>query len=216
MALTIQDAMTVVRRLGKTISMGWQVLHPTAQYWRETCDDPEHGPDIWVFGNDYCRSPWRWWYSRLLISTLPSIRSLILESRWATGGWTYQEARMSRCCLFFTDTEVYFVYRTNTVNDSVRLHPTESSMLNSARLNEDLFRDYNSIANGVFRGRFLATCFDISIRCSRYVSGNFGGRMCCNWPRFGVSLEGSVCLTGIVISARRGRISWTGPAEWRE
>ena len=46
------------------------------------------------------------------------------------------------------------MYRTNTVNDSVRLHPTESSMLNSARLNEDLFRDYNSIANGVFRDRF--------------------------------------------------------------
>lgn len=49
------------------------------------------------------------------------------------------------------------MYHTNNVNESVRLRPTESSIAmvpNSARFNEDLFRDYNSIASGVCQDRF--------------------------------------------------------------
>ncbi|KAI1176285.1 heterokaryon incompatibility protein-domain-containing protein [Nemania sp. FL0916] len=43
-----------------------------------------------------------------LASTLPLPHSSIAESRWATRGWTYQEAILSRRRLVFTDDQVYF------------------------------------------------------------------------------------------------------------
>lgn len=45
------------------------------------------------------------------MSTSPSIRSLVKVSIWNTRGWTYQEARLSRCVLFFMKYQVYFVCR---------------------------------------------------------------------------------------------------------
>ncbi|KAI0429146.1 heterokaryon incompatibility protein-domain-containing protein [Xylaria sp. FL1042] len=43
-----------------------------------------------------------------LMSTLPSPHSSIEKSRWATRGWTYQEAILSRRRLVFTDDQLYF------------------------------------------------------------------------------------------------------------
>ena len=37
------------------------------------------------------------------VSSFPPISTVIANSKWATRGWTYQEARLSRRCLFFTD-----------------------------------------------------------------------------------------------------------------
>ncbi|KAI0875466.1 heterokaryon incompatibility protein-domain-containing protein [Hypoxylon argillaceum] len=42
------------------------------------------------------------------MSTLPLPHSLIAKSRWATRGWTYQEAILSRRRLVFTDEQLYF------------------------------------------------------------------------------------------------------------
>jgi hypothetical protein len=38
-----------------------------------------------------------------LLSTLPSLSHALKESAWITRGWPYQEAVLSRRCLFFTE-----------------------------------------------------------------------------------------------------------------
>ncbi|KAF2670207.1 HET-domain-containing protein, partial [Microthyrium microscopicum] len=43
-----------------------------------------------------------------LISSLPQLPIVLAETKWATRGWTYQEAILSKRCLFFTDYQVYF------------------------------------------------------------------------------------------------------------
>ncbi|KAF2469971.1 HET-domain-containing protein, partial [Lindgomyces ingoldianus] len=47
-----------------------------------------------------------------VVSTLPEISHFLGKSRWATRGWTYQEAVLSRRCLMFFPTHVFFVCRT--------------------------------------------------------------------------------------------------------
>jgi hypothetical protein len=44
----------------------------------------------------------------VLASTLPQVSFPLTASTWATRAWTYQEAVISRRCLFFTDYQVYF------------------------------------------------------------------------------------------------------------
>ena len=44
-----------------------------------------------------------------VVSTMPGVVYHIEESQWATRGWTYQEAILSRACLFFTANQVHFV-----------------------------------------------------------------------------------------------------------
>ncbi|KAJ8131368.1 hypothetical protein O1611_g2258 [Lasiodiplodia mahajangana] len=43
-----------------------------------------------------------------LMSILPLPHDSITDSRWASRGWTYQEAILSRRCLVFTDDQLYF------------------------------------------------------------------------------------------------------------
>lgn len=38
----------------------------------------------------------------------PSLHALVEDTYWNTRGWTYQEHILSKCCLFFTDTEVFY------------------------------------------------------------------------------------------------------------
>lgn len=47
--------------------------------------------------------------SMSLIGSLPTAHEVICESVWATRGWTYQEAVLSRCLLIFTEYQVHFV-----------------------------------------------------------------------------------------------------------
>ncbi|KAF2867743.1 heterokaryon incompatibility protein-domain-containing protein, partial [Massariosphaeria phaeospora] len=44
-----------------------------------------------------------------LVSSLPDIELYLSESKWSTRGWTYQEALLSRRCLMFFTSQVYFV-----------------------------------------------------------------------------------------------------------
>jgi hypothetical protein len=46
---------------------------------------------------------------RLLVSTLPSLKDALGDSKWRTRGWTYQEGVLSRRCLVFTEHQLYFV-----------------------------------------------------------------------------------------------------------
>ena len=48
----------------------------------------------------------------LLVSTLPHVSHFLAKSTWSKRGWTYQEAILSRRCLFFTIAQVYYVCRT--------------------------------------------------------------------------------------------------------
>ena len=51
----------------------------------------------------------------------PSPHAEILDSRWSTRGWTYQEATLSRRRLVFTDQQVYFECRSMTRCESLHL-----------------------------------------------------------------------------------------------
>ncbi|KAK4938310.1 hypothetical protein LTR10_021194 [Elasticomyces elasticus] len=45
---------------------------------------------------------------RTFVSSLPHVTYQIAKSKWATRGWTYQEAVLSSRCLFFTPDQVYY------------------------------------------------------------------------------------------------------------
>ncbi|KAN0093493.1 heterokaryon incompatibility domain containing protein [Hyaloscypha variabilis] len=77
-----------------------------------------------------------------LIYSFPAITSLVESSHWNTRGWTYQEARVSRRCLFFSRYQVYLVCRHSTWSESVPFDPITNSttkLLNSQKLDSTLF-----------------------------------------------------------------------------
>lgn len=77
-----------------------------------------------------------------LIYSFPAITSLIENSKWNTRGWTYQEARLSRRCLFFSRYQVYLVCRHSTWSEAVPFDPGVNwitKVLNSKNLDGTLF-----------------------------------------------------------------------------
>lgn len=77
-----------------------------------------------------------------LIYSFPAITSLIESSKWNTRGWTYQEARLSRRCLFFSHYQVYLVCRHSTWSEAVPFDPGTNwitKVLNSKKLDGSLF-----------------------------------------------------------------------------
>ena len=77
-----------------------------------------------------------------LIYSFPGIQSLMENSTWNTRGWTYQEARLSRRCLFFTRYQVYIVCRHSTWSEAVPFDRPEiwaTEPLNSQKLDGSLF-----------------------------------------------------------------------------
>jgi hypothetical protein len=77
-----------------------------------------------------------------LLSSCPPISTLIARSKWATRGWTYQEARLSRRCLFFTDHQVYGVCPQTTWSEAIpfgRETGWIAALLNDTRLGATLF-----------------------------------------------------------------------------
>ena len=52
-----------------------------------------------------------WTNAGLLVFTFPHISYQLSSSIWLTRGWTYQEAFLSRSCVFFTRDQVYFACR---------------------------------------------------------------------------------------------------------
>lgn len=77
--------------------------------------------------------------NQLFVSTLPPISSALSGSVWTTRGWTYQEAILSRRCLFFTKLQVYFVCAAMTcceavvsgVDDTTLSSPSTSNILDA-------------------------------------------------------------------------------------
>jgi hypothetical protein len=160
--LTIRDAMTVVKRLGKRYL--WVDKYCVSQHKSMERHEALQNMDLIYensvatiialhgtndeaglpgVSNAHRQSQPRYDYgSGCLISTLPRLSSVIAKSAWATRGWTYQEARLSKRCLFFTDYQVYFVCGEGTISETIRGGPTTSSvaaLLNNTYLNEALF-----------------------------------------------------------------------------
>lgn len=91
-----------------------------------------------------------------LVSSCPPIRTLIESSRWNTRAWTYQEARLSRRCLFFSEYQVYFVCKEDTWSEAVRFGPSRSHLtrlLNSHSLGATLFGYSSTAPPGYFYDR---------------------------------------------------------------
>jgi hypothetical protein len=62
------------------------------------------------------------------ISSCPPISTMIANAKWNSRGWTYQEARLSRRCLFFSEYQAYFVCRQSTWSEAVSFDPSSSSL----------------------------------------------------------------------------------------
>ena len=60
-----------------------------------------------------------WTNAGLLVFTFPHISYHLLSSIWLTRGWTYQEAFLSRSCIFFTKDQVYFACRSGYQSEAV-------------------------------------------------------------------------------------------------
>ncbi|KAI9685665.1 MAG: hypothetical protein M1822_004225 [Bathelium mastoideum] len=105
-----------------------------------------------------------------LVYSFPTITTLIAASKWNTRGWTYQEARVSRRCLFFTRYQIYLVCRHYTWSEVVPFNPTITcvpELLNSGRLNGSLF-GYNSfIAGGLLYDRAEYSKRDLTSEADR-------------------------------------------------
>lgn len=59
----------------------------------------------------------------ILVSTLPHVSLPLSSSTWVTRGWTYQEALLSRSCLFFTKDQVYFACKAHLRSEAVEQLP---------------------------------------------------------------------------------------------
>ena len=68
---------------------------------------------------------------QLLASTMRTSRLAIGRSRWATRGWTYQEAALSRKRLVFTDDQVFFECRVMSCSES---HSVPLALLHRKKL----------------------------------------------------------------------------------
>ena len=105
--------------------------------------------------------------SGCLIWSCPPVSQAISESTWNTRGWTYQEARLSRRCLFFSEHQVYCVCRQSTWSEALPFSPASSSiteLLNSSQLDGALFGMDGQLLHGLFRDRLDYTRRNLKYR----------------------------------------------------
>jgi len=127
---TIEDAIAVVRRLGKQYlwvdryciwdseDRHLQIQNMHRIYTNSICtivaaygDDANSG--LCGISSSRCTQPQLKTNAGILVTTFPNLAHQLARSRWASRGWTYQEAVLSRRCLFFTSDQVYFVCQTS-------------------------------------------------------------------------------------------------------
>lgn len=58
-----------------------------------------------------------------LVSTMPDAALMLRKSKWVTRAWTYQEATLSRRCLMFTPSQVYFICQTTCLSEALPIMP---------------------------------------------------------------------------------------------
>ena len=89
-----------------------------------------------------------WTNAGLLVFTLPHISYQLSSSIWLTRGWTYQEAFLSRSCIFFTKDQVYFACRSGYQSEAVEQAPVNNmdrETLGPKLLNYADYLNYRSV-----------------------------------------------------------------------
>jgi Heterokaryon incompatibility protein (HET) len=160
----VEDALTVVKRLGQRYLwidkycidrrdndyLAYQIrnmdrIYESAYATIVACAGKDASCGLPGVGTTHRRrQPSAMVRDELLVSTLPHISSVLNSSVWATRGWTYQEAVLSRRCLFFTELQVYFVCAAMTCCEAVVSgleDTTLGSMGDSKMLSAGLFSE---------------------------------------------------------------------------
>lgn len=101
-----------------------------------------------------------------LASSLPGISHHIEKCRWATRGWTYQEALLSRRCLIFTEEQFFFVCRTVCRSETLADFPLLNRDENARNLNlQTIFQPDGWSQGSTLRlGRPVVHSFDDDLR----------------------------------------------------
>lgn len=92
----------------------------------------------------------------------PSIMDVLTKCKWATRGWTLQEAVLSRRCIFFTDTRVWFACWTATYCESLARVPRIDEDLNTQCTIKTLFESMEP----KIKRRYVNYCTDYQGRAT--------------------------------------------------
>ena len=89
----------------------------------------------------------------------PPLRSLIDTSVWTTRGWTFQELRLSRRCLFFSDYRVFFTCSEVTISEAMPRTSTRglARFADSGYNDEQAFEPAKAWHRGIFLDRLKYT-----------------------------------------------------------
>ena len=122
---TIEDAMSIVQSMGKRYlwvdryciwqsedrHLQIQNMHKIYRNALSTIVPVEAdsaGSGISGVSSPRCNQFKFWTNAGLLVFTFPHISYQLSSSIWLTRGWTYQEAFLSRSCIFFIKDQAYF------------------------------------------------------------------------------------------------------------
>ena len=70
-----------------------------------------------------------------MINKLPELSGLLQESRWESRAWTFQERILSRRCLYFTDSQVYFQCRSGICREDIFGEYSQNQLIGSGAAN---------------------------------------------------------------------------------
>ena len=138
---TIEDAMSIVRSMGKRYlwvdryciwqsedrHLQIQNMHKIYRHALSTIVPVEAdsaGSGISGVSSPRCYQFKFWTNAGLLVFTFPHISYQLSTSIWLTRGWTYQEAFLSRSCIFFTKDQAYFACRSDYQSEDVKRDQT--------------------------------------------------------------------------------------------
>jgi hypothetical protein len=94
-----------------------------------------------------------------LVSTLESPRDVVLSSKWASRGWTFQEMKLSRRTLFFTDDQMFFECANMSCQETICMPLVESHCRRSASMGRECNKARIFPPNGP--GKSVITVLDV-------------------------------------------------------
>ncbi|KAH7183671.1 uncharacterized protein B0J16DRAFT_402206 [Fusarium flagelliforme] len=115
--------------------------------------------------------------SILMAPARPQLPDLLAGTVWATRGWTFQEDVLSRCCLYFTSTEVFYFCKE---------HLKQCPLTREA--GNDGFRKYDGFGIGRFNEWRESYVLETRLSKTAYQAASPWNE---GWSRFG---KGSSCL----------------------
>lgn len=70
-----------------------------------------------------------------LVNKLPELTGLLQGSRWESRAWTFQERILSKRCLYFTDSQVYFQCRSGIFREDIFGEYSQNQLIGSGAVN---------------------------------------------------------------------------------